>query len=372
MTLRLPVLPPVSPMLAKPTGARVPAPDSVAGGLAYEPKWDGFRCVLFRDGDDVVVQGRSGDDLAYAFPEMVDAARRLLPERVVLDGELVVVVDDRLSFESLTKRIRPRKEAGGWKIAELAEQWPTSYVAFDLLADDDTDLRERAYADRRDRLEQLLHTVPAPFHLTPVTRDPDEARRWFEVFEGAGLDGVIAKPLADPYREGVRALLKVKHARTADVVVAGWRAHKQPGPDGQPVVGSLLLGLYDDAGRLHHVGVASSFTAARRADLVDELAAYALDDLSEHPWSEWADAQAHASGRMPGAVSRWTGGKDLSWTPLRPDLVAEVGYDHLEGDRFRHVAQWKRWRPDRDPLSCTYDQLERPVRFDLASILGDT
>jgi ATP-dependent DNA ligase len=357
-------------MLAKPTGATVPAGDSVPGGLAYEPKWDGFRCLLFRDGDEVVVQGRGGDDLAYAFPELADAARALLPDRLVLDGELVVVVDGRLSFEHLTQRIRPRKEAGGWKIAELARDLPTSYVAFDLLAVDDLDLREHPYAERRSRLEEVLGGVPDPFHITPVTRDPVEATRWFDVFEGAGLDGVIAKPLAGTYEPGRRSLLKVKHKRTADVVVAGWRAHKQPGADGSPVVGSLLLGLYDTEGRLHHVGVASSFSVARRAELVDELAPYVLTDPAEHPWSAWADMAAHASGRMPGAVSRWTGGKDLSWTPLRPDLVAEVGYDHLEGDRFRHVAQWKRWRPDRSPESCTYDQLERPVRFDLGRVLA--
>lgn len=373
--MSLPVVPPVEPMLAKPTGATVPASDSVGGGLAYEPKWDGFRCLLFRDGDDVVVQGRGGNDLAYAFPEIVAAARALLPERVVLDGELVVAHDGRLWFEDLTQRIRPRSEAGGWKIRELAESLPASYVCFDLLALGDEDLRGQPYARRRERLAALLADIPAPLHLTPMTQDASVAQVWFEAFEGAGLDGVIAKPLQGTYEPGKRVLLKVKHARTADVVVAGWREYKNRGSDGQAVVGSLLLGLFDDDGRLHHVGVAASFTARRRAELVAELAPYALDAIDGHPWAEWAQwAAAPATpGRMPGAVSRWTGGKDLSWTPLRPELVCEVGYDHLEGDRFRHVARFLRWRPDRDPTSCTYAQLDRPVRFDLARVLaGET
>lgn len=264
----LPFDPPVAPMLAKPAGSEVPAPGTVDGGLLYEPKWDGFRALLFRGPDSVVIQPRRAGDLAYAFPEVVQAAVELLPPGTVVDGELVSAHDGRLWFEELGLRLRPRSEAGGWKIAELAEQYPASYVAFDVLADRGEDLREQPNQRRRQALEALTTDWQGPFYRSPATTDPDLAREWFRDFEGAGLDGVIARPNRASYMPGKRTLLKVKHARTADVVVAGWRPHKQPGPDGQPVVGSLLLGLYDGAGSLHHVGVAASFAAKRRAALV--------------------------------------------------------------------------------------------------------
>ena len=364
----LPFGPPVPHMLAKPVGDAVPPPDSVPGGLFYEPKWDGFRALVFRDTDSVVLQPRRAEDLAYAFPEIVEQALAQLPPGTVVDGELVSLHDGRLWFEELGMRLRPRSEAGGWKIAELREQYPASLVAFDLLAVDGQDLRDRPNAERRAALDELSSTWKAPFFVSPATSDPDEARGWFKLFEGAGLDGVIARPAAAPYEPGKRTLFKVKHVRTADVVVAGWRPYKNLGSHGRPVVGSLVLGLFDEEGGLHHVGVASSFTEKRRRELVDELAPYAESDVSGHPWGQWLAASP--APRTPGMVSRWSGGKDLSWAPLRVELVAEVGYDHMEGDRFRHVASFKRWRPDRDPGSCTFAQLDRPVRFDLGQVLG--
>lgn len=352
--------PPVAPMLAKPLGSSVP----VDGDWMFEPKWDGFRCLIFRAADQVYVQSRSGEDLAYAFPEVVAAALQGLPEYIVMDGELVIADQGRLWFELLGQRIRPRSEAGGWKITELSEQHPASYVAFDLLALGSDDLRGLPQSQRRDRLESVpLH---APFHVTPMTRDPVVAGQWFDMFEGAGLDGVIAKPPDLPYQPGKRALAKVKHARSADVVVAGWRAHKSSGADGQPVVGSLLLGLFDDSGVLHNVGAAASFSVARRAELAAELAPLAVADDEPHPW-RWGESDA--AGRVPGAPSRWTGSKDLSFHLLRPSLVAEVGYDHMEGTRFRHVAKLLRFRPDRQPSSCTFDQLEQPPGFDLHQVV---
>lgn len=361
--MTLPLVPPITPMLAKAIGAVVPEPDSVPGGLRYEPKWDGFRCLLFRDGDSVFVQSRQGEDLAYCFPEIEQAARSVLPDRIVLDGELVIAREGRLWFELLGQRIRPRSEAGGWKIAELAAAHPAAYVAFDLLALGDDDLSARPFIERRAALESVAFAHP--FHRTPATDDHATATRWFQEFEGAGLDGVIAKPATGVYGPGKRTMFKVKHARTADVVVAGWRPHKQPGPDGEPVVGSLLLGLYDEAGALHHVGVAASFSAARRAALTQELAPLAVAPGGQHPW-HWAQQEAT---RMPGMVSRWSGGKDLSFRLLRPDLVAEVAYDHMEGTRFRHVTKLVRFRPDRTPGSCTYEQLETPLTFRLEDVV---
>ena len=367
----LPLVPPIEPMLAKPV-SRLPGSDDLPGGVAYEPKWDGFRALVFRDGDQVGIWGRGGKDLAYAFPEVVDAVREGLPDRVVLDGELVIAREGRLWFEQLQMRLRPRSEAGGWKIAELAADLPATFVGFDLLALGDDVLLDTPYVDRRAQLVAAVAAASGAaattLRTTPMTRDRDEAAGWFEVFEGAGLDGLIAKGLDTPYSPGKRTMLKLKHARTADAVVAGWRPFKQPGPDGQAVVGSLLLGLYDDAGRLQHIGVAASFPMARRVELVSELAPYDAVDDPSHPWAAWAQAQA--AGRLPGAVSRWTGGKDLSFVPLRPDLVVEVAYDQMEGDRLRHTARFLRWRPDREAASCTYDQLERPVRYDLEGILG--
>ncbi|EXG80938.1 ATP-dependent DNA ligase [Cryptosporangium arvum] len=362
----LPVAPPVDPMLASPVKG-IPVGD----GLYYEPKFDGFRCLIFREGDRVVLGSRGNKELQRYFPEVVEEVRGSLPERCVVDGELVVVVDDRLDFDALAQRIHP----AATRINLLAEQTPAHFIAFDLLALGDESLLEVGYSGRRERLAGLFPADGGPSgprtHLTPVTTDPGTAQSWFEKFEGAGLDGLIVKAADGPYEPGKRTMKKVKHARTADCVVAGFRWHKSG-----PIVGSLLLGLYDDEGNLHHVGVSASFTAKRRAELVEELEQYRLSDVSEHPWSAWAEqtAEAPPAGeavptRMPGAPSRWTGKKDLSWQPLRPELVVEVAYDHMEGDRFRHTARFERWRPDREPRSCTYAQLDRPVRFDLERVL---
>ncbi|RPE26411.1 ATP-dependent DNA ligase [Kitasatospora cineracea] len=354
--MQLPVMPPVSPMLAKPVAAIPP-------GMQYEAKWDGFRAIVFRDGDEVELGSRTAKPLTRYFPEVVDAVREQLPERCVVDTEIVVAHDGRLHFEELLERIHPAAS----RVRTLAERTPATLVAFDLLALDGDDLTGRPLVERRAELARLLAGAVPPVHLAPATTDLDTARNWFSRFEGAGLDGVVAKPLDAPYRPGERTLFKVKHARTADCVVAGYREHKSG-----PVVGSLLLGLYDTGGRLQHVGVSASFPMARRAELAAELAPLRLDpaDLGDHPWARWEDAQAQASGRLPGAVSRWTGRKDLSWVPLRPEWVAEVGYDHLEGTRFRHTTQFKRWRPDRTPESCTYAQLEEPVSYDLGDLLS--
>ena len=350
----LPVTPPVAPMLAKlarelPTG----------GGWSYEPKWDGFRCVVFRDRDEIELGSRNGRPLNRYFPEILDPLRAALPERTVLDGELVIATTDGLDFDLLSLRIHPAAS----RVAKLAAETPASFVAFDTLAVDGDDLREEGFAARRARLEQIVTEGPL-VHRTPATIDRDVGARWFDDFEGAGLDGVVAKALDSPYREGERTMVKVKHQRTADCVVAGYRPHK----DGKGV-GSLLLGLYDDRGALHHVGVASSFAAPLRAQLVDELAPYRDDALRDHPWRDWGGTDA-TSTRMPGSPSRWNATKDLSWEPLRPELVAEVAYEHLQGDRFRHTARFARWRPDRDPRSCTYDQLETPVPIELREVFG--
>jgi ATP-dependent DNA ligase len=290
-----------------------------------------------------------------------DAIRRELPDRCVVDGELIVAIGDRLSFDHLTQRIHPAAS----RVKLLAEQTPAQFVAFDLLALDDESLLDTPYEQRRAKLEHALSKAGDQVHLTPVTADVDEARRWFQIFEGAGLDGLICKDLSLPYQPGKRQMKKVKHVRTADAVVAGFRWHKSG-----PVVGSLLLGLYNADGQLQHVGVTSSFTAARRVELLDELAAYRMDSIEGHPWAFWAGQDAATTDRMPGAQSRWNSGKDLSWLPLRPELVVEVAYDHMEGDRFRHTTQFQRWRPDREPASCTYEQLEEPVRYDLKQVLA--
>ncbi len=360
-------MPPLRPMLARSVKG-VPAADSVDGGLVFEPKWDGFRAIVFRDGDEVVIGSRSTKELGRYFPDLETAIRDQLPDRCVVDAEIVTVVGDRLDFDTLSQRIHPAAS----RVDELAGRTPASLVVFDLLALDDESLLDRPLAERRDRLERALAEVRAPVHLTRTTHDAAEATEWFHAFEGAGLDGVVAKRLADPYTPNGRTMLKIKHARTADVVVAGYRLHKSS-TDEEPLLGSMLLGLHADDGRLQHVGVCASFTAARRAELVDELAPLVADP-TDHPWGAWQDADAHAQGRLPGGQSRWTGTKDLSFVPLRPERVAEVGYEHMEGHgdgaRFRHTAQFKRWRPDRDPSSCTYAQLEEVVRYDLAQVLG--
>jgi ATP-dependent DNA ligase len=333
-----------------------------ADGMLYEPKWDGFRCIVFRDGDEIELGSRNERPFNRYFPELADHLRDALPTRAVVDGEVVIATEHGLDFDLLQMRIHPAAS----RVAKLAAETPSSFVAFDLLAQGDEDLRPRPMSERRRRLEKVLGGAEPPIHVTPVTTDPKVAAEWFEQFEGAGLDGVIAKPGVGEYRENERAWFKVKHQRTADCVVAGFRTHK----DGEGV-GSLLLGLYDDAGTLHHVGVASSFAAPLRAKLAKELEPYRENALEDHPWREWAVAEAHESGgRMPGAPSRWNAKKDMRWEPLRIELVAEVAYEHLQGDRFRHTARFQRWRLDRDPASCTYDQLEVPVPHELAAIFG--
>jgi ATP-dependent DNA ligase len=330
--------------------------------MYYEPKWDGFRCIVFRDGDEVELGSRNERPLTRYFPEVVAAVKAHLPERCVVDGEIVVPAGDRLHFEALLQRIHPAES----RVTLLAEQTPASFVAFDLLALGDESLLEVPFSERRTRLEKALEASRPPIYLTSVTRSAETAQRWFETFEGAGLDGVVAKAADLPYGPDQRLMTKVKHVRTADCVVAGFRWHKSG-----PIVGSLLLGLYNDAGDLQHIGVAASFPMARRAELVEELEPYRAQALDGHPWQDWANAQVQENGenRMPGAVSRWNAKKDLSWVPLRPELVVEIKYDQLEGRRLRHTGQFLRWRPDRDPLSCTYDQLDVPVRYDLAEVL---
>jgi ATP-dependent DNA ligase len=341
----LPISPPLPPMLAK---AVKTMPQ---GDILYEPKWDGFRCIIFRDGDEVELSSRGERPLTRYFPELVEAAKRELPERCVVDGEIVLRMGSRLDFERLQWRIHPAAS----RIKMLSEEMPASFVAFDLLALGDESLMEVPLGERRQRLVDTLGAVGAPIHVTPA----------FDEFEGAGLDGVIAKPRDIAYVPDKRVLWKVKHERTADCVVAGFRWHKSG-----PIVGSLLLGLYNDKGHLQHVGVAASFTMKRRAELVEELAPYRMADYTGHPWEDWArQADPEATGdRMPGAVSRWTGKKDLSWVAVRPELVAEVAYEGMEGDRIRHTARFRRWRPDRTPESCNYEQLEVPVAYDLDDI----
>jgi ATP-dependent DNA ligase len=353
----LPVMPPVSPMLAKAASSLPPA-----GDVLYEPKWDGFRCIVFRDGDSVELGSRNERPLTRYFPEVCEAVRGWLPERCVVDGEIVIVGAKGLDFDALLNRIHPAAS----RVDMLAATTPASFVGFDLLALGSTDMRGLPFRERRGALEASLSSVEPPVHLTPATTDRVTAVDWFSRFEGAGLDGVVAKPLGLPYREGERVMVKVKHDRTADVVVAGFRWHKSGG-----VVGSLLLGLWA-GGHLQHVGVASAFTAARRKELVDELAPYRIADVAPdaHPWGGWASAAAHEVQRLPGATSRWNAKKDLSFELLTPTLVAEVAYDQLQGDRFRHPAQFRRWRPDRMAESCTYDQLEAVVPAELREVFG--
>ena len=345
-------MPPVSPMLAK----SVPNIPDVGH---YEPKWDGFRTIVFKDGDEIVLGSRNEKPMTRYFPELVEALKKNLPEKCVVDGEIILISGNRLDFEGLQQRIHPADS----RVRMLAEKTPSSLVAFDLLALGDDDLTGRPFSERRAALEKALADADPPVYVTPAVTDLGRAKEWFVQLEGAGLDGVLSKPLDGTYQPNKRVMFKTKHERTADCVVAGFRWHKTA-----KVVGSMLLGLYDDSGRLHHVGVVASFPMAKREALVAELAPYQVE-FAEHPWGEWANQEAAGGSRMPGGQSRWSAGKDFSFVPLRPELVIEVAYDYMEGDRFRHTTQFRRWREDRTPDSCTYSQLEEPADYDLGEIL---
>ena len=359
--MRLPFAPPLAPMLSSAADA-LPSGD----GWQFEPKWDGFRTLVFRDGVEILLQSRDEKPMNRYFPELIAPLAAALPERSVVDGEIVIVGTHGLDFEALLLRIHPAAS----RVKLLAADSPASFVAWDLLALGDEDLREAPLAVRRERLERALRSDSPSVRLSPATRDRALAEDWFGRFEGAGLDGVMAKRLDAPYRAGERTMIKVKHQRTADCVVAGFRWHKK-GPG--TMIGSLLLGLYDDEGTLHHVGVAAAFSNAVRKQLVTELAPLRKNALAGHPWRDWAEAEAEASAagqRMPGATSRWNRGKDLSWEPLRPERVCEVAYDHMQGTRFRHAAQFLRWRPDKRPEACRYDQLEVTPAYELERVFG--
>lgn len=359
--MTLPLQPPIAPMLAKLADTIPAQPDDGGATWLYEPKWDGFRCIVFRDGPSVELASRNEKPFNRYFPELIEPLLANLPERCVVDGEIVLpAADDRgLDFDALQQRIHPAES----RVRRLAAETPASFVAFDLLALDDRNLMDVPLAERRGLLDSLLAGASPPVYRCPSTTDPAEAQRWFTEFEGAGLDGVIAKRLTDPYTPDKRTLVKVKHRRTADCVIAGYRIHK----DGKGV-GSLLLGLFDDEGSLHHVGVTASFTAARRTELLAELEPLTHDATAAHPWRDWAEFMAAAveqGQRMPGGGSRWNAGKDLSWVPLRIERVAEVTFGQLQEGRFRHGSTFLRWRPDRTPESCRYDQLDvaSPVAF---------
>ena len=352
--------PPIEPMLAKATDA---LPE--AGDFLFEPKWDGFRAIVFRSSaDHVAIQSRDLRPLDRYFPELHEALARALPPSCVVDGEIVIVGPRGLDFDALQLRLHPAASRN----ARLARETPAAFVAFDLLAVDGRDLMAATQLERRAALEALLATARPPLYLTPATRDRALAGQWLQRFEGAGLDGVVAKPADGAYRPGKRAMLKIKHVRTADCVVAGFRWHKSTLEGGPDAVGSLLLGLFDDAGVLHHVGITSSFTMAARRALVAELAPLREGAAARHPWRSWAEQDD--SQRMPGATSRWNADKDLSWEALRPERVCEVKYDHLQGDRFRHATTFVRWRPDKPPAACRYDQLEVVAPYELKRIFG--
>ena len=358
--MNLAVNPPVLPMLAKRVGEMPPG-----DGWIFEPKWDGFRALFFRDGDEVFIQSRDEKPLNRYFPELITPLKAQLPERCVLDGEIVIARKDGLSFDQLQMRLHPAES----RVKKLAGEIPASVVFFDLLCVNDLDLCTAPFAERRARLESLLAGAEPPLHLTPATRDRTIAADWFRRFEGAGLDGLVAKSVDGAYEPNKRVMFKVKHERECDCVVAGFRWHKL---GNKTKVGSLLLGLYDDNGNLEHVGVCASFTDAKRLELVKLLAPYRKNALDGHPWRDWAeepdaDAEPH---RRPGAQSRWSAGKDLSWEPLRPELVVQVAYDHMQGDRFRHTAQFRRWRDDKRPRDCTFDQLEVVPPQELAEIFA--
>ncbi|AEG91768.1 ATP-dependent DNA ligase [Ramlibacter tataouinensis] len=350
-------VPPIEPMLAK-IAEELPQGE----GFLFEPKWDGFRALVFRTAEGALIQSRDGKPLNRYFPELEKMLAEQLPRGCVVDGEVVVAGPGGLDFDALQQRIHPAAS----RIARLAQETPAGFVAFDLLAAGGKDITALPQQERRTRLERLLGQARPPLHLTPVTTDRAQAQDWLQRFEGAGLDGVMAKPADAPYQPGKRAMFKIKHARTADCVVAGFRWYK----DKQEAVGSLLLGLYDDAGVLQHVGITSSFTLAVRKQLLEELGPLREHALENHPWRGWAEAEVGDAERMPGAKSRWSGGKDLSWEPLRPERVCEVRYDHLQGRRFRHATTFLRWRDDKPPQACRYDQLETSTPFELAQVFG--
>jgi len=354
-----PIAPPIEPMLAK-LATALPPGDT----FLYEPKWDGFRAIVFRGGGEVFIQSRDLRPLDRYFPELHDALLEGLPDDCVIDGEIVIATSHGLDFEALQMRLHPAAS----RVAKLAKETPSAFVGFDLIAADGQDLRGLPQSERREGLERLLARARAPIHLTPMTRDPAKAAEWLTQFEGAGLDGVVVKSASQTYQPGKRAMIKVKHVRTADCVVAGFRWHKA-GKDA--LVGSLLLGLYDEQQRLHHVGVTSSFTMAMRTQLAHELAPLRKHALDNHPWREWAGDDADVTTRMPGGQSRWSAGKDLSWEPLRIERVCEVKYDHMQGTRFRHAAVFQRWRPDKRPGDCRYDQLEVTAPYELANVFSE-
>ncbi len=355
------IAPPIEPMLAK-LAPELPLSGD-GGDWLYEPKWDGFRAIVFRGGGDVFIQSRDLRPLDRYFPELHAAFLAGLPDGCVVDGEIVVATSRGLDFDALQLRLHPAAS----RVERLARETPAAFVGFDALASGGADLRSLPQRERRARLERLLADAVPPIHLTPMTRDAAEAANWLARFEGAGLDGVIAKPERGRYEPGKRAMIKVKHVRTADCVVAGFRWHKTGGNE---LIGSLLLGLYDEQKRLHHVGVTSSFTMAARRQLAHELAPLRAHALDRHPWREWASEDPGDKTRMPGGQSRWSAGKDLSWEPLRIERVCEVRYDHMQGMRFRHAAIFERWRPDKRPIDCGYDQLEVTTPYELAKVFG--
>ncbi|MCP3937916.1 MAG: ATP-dependent DNA ligase [Actinomycetia bacterium] len=355
----LPVNPPIKPMLAK----AIPAIPE-AGGLSFEPKWDGFRCIVFRDGDEVFLGSRNERPLTRYFPELIEPLRGCLPDKVVVDGEIIVVLDDHLAFDALQQRIHPADS----RVEMLSVATPAQFVAFDLLALGDDDLMGRSFAERRSSLESISPAFEYPVHLVDTTRDTATATGWYKRFEGAGLDGLIAKPLDGVYAPNKRAQFKIKHTRTADVVVAGYRIHK----DGEGV-GSLVVGIHDDDGRLQHMGVAASFAAGFRRELLQLLAPHILKDPTKHPWSEWMDVTSHRQEVMPGTPHRWSGaGGNQSWTPLDCRLVVEVKYESTLNGRFRGTTRFVRWRPDREPATCRLDQLEVPIPVAISEVLGST
>jgi ATP-dependent DNA ligase len=359
--MHLPVNPPILPMLAKRVSELPPG-----DGWIFEPKWDGFRTLIFRDGDEVFIQSRDEKPLNRYFPELIAPLKAQLPMRCVLDGELVIARDGGLDFDALQLRLHPAES----RVKLLAGQIPASVVFFDVLCENADDLRHTPFSERRAALESLLALAEPPLHLTPATRDRATAADWFRRFEGAGLDGVIAKLERGIYEPNKRVMFKVKHERECDCVVAGFRWHKR---GEKTAVGSLLLGLYDDGGQLDHVGVCASFTDAKRRELVTFLEPLRKNALDGHPWRAWAESQPPSEGeahRRPGMVSRWSQGKNLSWEPLRPELVVTVAYDHMQGTRFRHTAQFRRWRSDKRPDECTFAQLEVVPPHELAMIFG--